>query len=138
MSAPPSTPEDLFAGFPQGVAICQAVEQAVSALDEVTVRVTKSQVAFRRRRGFAYLWRPGQYLTSDVPAVLSIALPHEVESERFKEVAHPAPTVWIHHIELHDAADVDEQVLGWLSEAYAGASPASESSRVDQGATVEG
>lgn len=82
----------------------------------------KSQVAFRRRRGFAYVWRPGQYVGSDVPAVLSIALPHEVSSGRFKSVVHPSPTVWMHHLELHDVTEVDDQVRGWLVEAHAAAS----------------
>ena len=115
------SPEDLFEGFPATLAVLGELERAVSDLGEISVRVTKSQVAFRRRTGFAYLWRPGQYLASDVPAVVSIALDHEVESERFKEVAHPAPTVWMHHLEVRDPGEVDDEVRGWLADAYAGA-----------------
>lgn len=114
-------PEDLFAGFPRGLAVCRAVQEAVRTLGEATVDVTRSQVAFRRRRGFAYVWRPGQYVRSDVPAVLSLALPREVASGRFKEVVHPSAAVWMHHLELHDPAELDHEVLGWLAEAYAGA-----------------
>lgn len=113
------TAEDLFRGFPEGLAICQEVQQAISAVGAVSVAVTKSQVAFRRRRGFAYVWRPGQYVDSDVPAVLSIALPHEVTSARFRSVVHPSKNVWMHHLELHDVGEVDDQVRGWLAEAYA-------------------
>ena len=112
------TPEELFTGFPEGLAVLRAVEQAVHSLGEVTTRVTKSQVAFRRRTGFAFVWRPGQYVASSVPAVLSIALPHELRSARFKEVAHPSRTTWMHHLELRDAREVDAEVLGWLAEAY--------------------
>lgn len=115
------TPEDHFAGFPQGLQICRAVEHAVATLGDGSVRVTKSQVAFRRRKGFAYLWRPGQYIASAVPAVLSIALPHQIRSDRFKEVAHPSANVWIHHLELRDAAEVDDEVRQWLADAYASA-----------------
>lgn len=85
------------------------------------MRVTKSQVAFRRRQGFAYLWRPGQYIASDVPVVLSIALPHEIRSDRFNEVAHPSAHVWMHHLELRDVAEVDDEVRQWLAEAYTSA-----------------
>lgn len=116
------SPEDLFDGFPEGLAICNAAQEAVSTVGEASMTVTKSQVTFRRRRGFAYVWRPGQYVASDVPAVLSIALPREVTSARFKEVAHPSANVWMHHIELHEASELDDQVLGWLTEAYASAS----------------
>jgi RNA polymerase-binding transcription factor DksA len=50
-------PEDLFAGFPASLAIYRSVRQAVSAIGEASAVVTKSQVAFRRRKGFAYVWR---------------------------------------------------------------------------------
>ena len=113
-----ATPEEFFAGSPTGLAVYRAVADVVSALGPAEVRVTKSQVAFRRRKGFAYVWRPDQYLRSDVPAVLSIPLPAEIHSARFKEVAHPAPTVWMHHLELHGPAEVDDEVRGWLAAAY--------------------
>jgi hypothetical protein len=115
------SPESFFEGHPDGLAVYQAVASAVAALGDSQVRVTKSQVAFRRRRGFAYVWRPGQYVSSTVPAVLSLALPREVGSARFKEVVHPAPSVWMHHLELRDPGEVDEEVAAWLGEAWAAA-----------------
>ncbi|MBB1514045.1 hypothetical protein H5399_15770 [Tessaracoccus sp. MC1627] len=77
-----------------------------------------SQIAFRRKKGFLYLWRPGQHVTSDVPAVLSVVLPHEVISPRFKQVSHPSSTVWMHHIELHRIEEVDDEVRVWMVEAF--------------------
>ena len=112
------TPETLFGGYPEGLAVYGAVERAIHAIGEATVSVTKSQIAFRRRRGFAFVWRPGQYVRSDVPAVLSIALPHEIASERFKSVVHPSRRVWMHHLELSAPEQVDDEVCGWLREAY--------------------
>lgn len=111
-------PQDLFHGFPESLGMCQRVQRAVSAIGEASVAVTRSQVVFRRRKGFAYVWRPGQYVDSDVPAVLSIALPFEVRSDRFKEVVHPSTRVWMHHLELHDASQLDDQVRAWLEAAY--------------------
>lgn len=46
-----------------------------SSLGPMDIRVSKSQIAFRRRRGFAYLWRPGTYVRSDILLVLSLPLP---------------------------------------------------------------
>jgi hypothetical protein len=112
------TPDDLFAGFPAGLAIHDRVAEVVAALGGVESRVTRSQVTFRHGRGFAFVWRPGQYVGSDVPAVLSIALPHEVASPRFKQVVHPSPRVWMHHLELAEPAQVDDEVVGWLREAW--------------------
>jgi hypothetical protein len=94
------------------------VADVVSSIGPAEVRVTKSQIAFRRRRGFAYVWRPAQYLNSDVPAVLSFAFPRELQSPRFKEVVHAAPKIWMHHIELRNRRQVDAQVRGWLVGAY--------------------
>jgi len=117
-AAAPRSPEELFDGYPDSLAICRRVEHVVSALGEVSVAVTKSQVSFRRRKAFAFVWRPGQYLSSAVPAVLSISLRHEIASDRFKEIAHPAKTVWMHHLELRAVCEVDDQVCGWLTDAY--------------------
>lgn len=114
----PSTPEELFDGFPETLAVCREVQHVVSAIGAGSMRVTKSQVSFRRRKAFAFVWRPGQYVASDVAAVLSICLPEELSSGRFKEIAHPAPTVWMHHLELRGVRAVDDDVRGWLALAY--------------------
>ena len=116
-SGQPSTPAELFAGSDDGLAVFHAVRAAVASLGPFTEQTSKSQVTFRRRRGFAYVWRPGQYVRSAVPAVLSVALDHEDPSPRWKEVAHPSPRVWMHHLELHRPEEVDEEVVDWLAEA---------------------
>jgi hypothetical protein len=110
------TPEDFFTGSPLGLAVYRRVNEFITrARPEVTVRASESQVAFRGRRGFAYLWRPGQYLRNPAAeVVLSIALRRQVASARFKEVVQPAPTVWMHHLELHSVGDVDHEVESWL------------------------
>lgn len=113
--------QEFFDGSPRGLELYRTVAEVVSALGDVEVRVTKSQIAFRHHKGFAYVWRPGRYVTSDVPMVLSIALPTPLRSTRFKEVAHPAPRVWMHHLELLDATDVDDELRGWLADAFAAA-----------------
>ncbi|WP_324650745.1 DUF5655 domain-containing protein [Georgenia sp. H159] len=116
------TAREFFAGSTDGyriyLAVADVVADVVADLGPVEVRVSTSQIAFRRRRSFAYVWRPGTYVASDVPAVLSFALPRELSSPRFKEVAHPTPTVWMHHVELRDAAQVDDEVRRWLASAY--------------------
>jgi hypothetical protein len=112
-------PMAFFAGSTVALGVFQTIEGALGKLGEHEVRVGKSQVAFRRHRGFAYLWRPAQYVKSDVPVVLSLALRHRLESPRFKEVIHPAPRTWMHHLELRSGAELDDEVLGWLAEAYA-------------------
>ena len=112
------TPDEFFGDSPNGLAVYQRVHELLTeARPDVAVRTSKSQVAFRRRRGFAYLWRPSQYLRRGAEVVLSIALDRQISSERFKEVAHPAPKVWMHHLEILSVGDVDPEVAAWLLEA---------------------
>ncbi|UZX05461.1 hypothetical protein F8G81_12885 [Arthrobacter sp. CDRTa11] len=99
----------------------RAAHRLITTTVEATVRTTASQVAFRRRRGFAYVWNPRRHLSTDVPAVLSLALPRRVDSPRFKEIVHPSPTVWMHHLELRRADQLDAEVADWIREAHGAA-----------------
>lgn len=118
MNAQGPTPEEFFEGHPKAMAVFEAVSAILTGLGPFDVRVSKSQVAFRRRRGFAYLWLPGQYLRNPhAEVVLSFALGRRDESERFKQVVEPAPGQWMHHLEIHDLDDIDGEVADWLREA---------------------
>ena len=82
------------------------------------VRITKSQVAIRRKHGVAYIWMHGQCLSNATAAVvLSIALGRHNCWSRFKQVVHPTPKRRIHHLETHDESDIDDQVVNWIREA---------------------
>jgi hypothetical protein len=115
-----TSPEELLAGHPLGLAVLARVRAALGDVAGVTIRTSKSQLAFRRRRGFAWLWLPGQYLRKPgADVVLSIGLGRHAGSPRWKEVAHPTPAHWIHHLEIRAAEDVDAEVADWLHEAAA-------------------
>ncbi len=112
------TPEDIFSGHPLALAVADRVAELTREAGSVEVRTSKSQVAFRRGRGFAFVWRPGQYLARfDAGAVLSIALGRRDGSSRWKEVVNPSPKVWIHHLEVRAVAELDDEVAAWLREA---------------------
>ena len=111
--------EEFFSPDESAVAIYRALAAPLVAREDVAVRVTKSQVAFRARRAFAFAWAPGRYVRSVVPVVVSFALRQPLSSPRFKEVAHSSARVWMHHVELKTVDDVDEEVRAWLSAAYA-------------------
>jgi hypothetical protein len=115
------TPEEFFAGHPVGLRVHERVHHLITdrlGVADVEVRVSKSQVAFRRARGFAYLWLPGQYQHNPrADVVLSIGLDRRLTSPRFKEVVHPDPGHWMHHLEVHGPDDVDDEVVAWLRDA---------------------
>jgi hypothetical protein len=112
------SPEAFLASQPLGLAVLARLRAALGDVPGVSVQASKSQVVFRRRRGFAWLWLPGQYLRKPAAdVVLSIGLGRHAASARWKEVAHPAPTHWMHHLEIGAPDDIDAEVLGWLQEA---------------------
>lgn len=120
----PSGPAALFSGHPVALAVFERVRELLAGVGPVHVRTTKSQVAFRRDRGFAYLWRPGQYLRGEnAEVVLSIATDHPIVSDRFKEVVEPAPGRWMHHLEIRDPDEIDDEVATWLRVAADRAGP---------------
>jgi hypothetical protein len=90
-----------------------------AGLGPYELRVTKSQVAFRRRRAFAWAWMPGKYLRRPAaPLVLTVALTRWDASPRWKQVVEPAPGRFVHHLELYAREDLDGEVAAWLREAW--------------------
>jgi hypothetical protein len=115
-----SEPESLFKDYPAAIPVLRRVRDVVRGLGPAEIRATRTQVAFRRKRGFAYLWTPSRWLRQpSAEVVLSIARRESINSPRFKQIAHPARSVWMHHLEVHSLEDLDDEVLGWLRDAYA-------------------
>lgn len=114
------TLDEFFDGFEASRPLFEAVSQMISSVGASSVRVSKSQIAFSRRRAFAWVWVPARYLPqSTVPLVLSVALDRRDGSARWKQVVEPARGRFMHHLELTQASDLDGQVLAWVTEAWA-------------------
>ena len=110
---------DFFAGFPDSRPIFDALRVALDELGRVEMRVTRSQISFRRRVAFAWAWVPDRYLRGGhAPLVLSVALRRRDGSPRWKEIVQPAPGRFMHHLELYSSDGIDDEVRGWLTEAW--------------------
>src|SRR5690554_1156570 len=113
------TLDDHFAGLEMSRRVFDAVAEVVGRLGDVEVRISKTQVAFRRRVGFAYAWVPEKHLGRPAaPLVLTVALRRRDHSPRWKEVVEPAKGRFMHHLELRQPDELDEEVAGWLREAW--------------------
>jgi len=111
--------EAFFHGYEHSRQIFDALAQAIQGLQPTTITVSKSQVAFRRRRPYAWAWIPGKYLRGEhAPLVLTLALRRRDPSPRWKEVVEPRPGRFTHHLELHSPGDLDGEVLDWMHEAW--------------------
>jgi hypothetical protein len=112
-------PEAFFAGDARAQQLFATVREAVERLGEASIGVGTSQIAFRRGRTFAAVWRPARYLHGPAaPLVLTVFLPFRDGSPRWKEVVEPAPGRFTHHLELRRGADVDAEVEGWLRRGW--------------------
>lgn len=109
-----------FVGYESARPIFDALCSAIAEFGPCEMRVTTSQIAFRRRVGFAWAWVPARYLRVQVaPLVLTLALRRRDGSPRWKEVVEPTPGRFTHHLELNSINDIDAAVYGWLREAWA-------------------
>lgn len=116
------TLDEYFGGQVEARQLFEALSRLIESIGPAAMRATKSQVAFRRRRAFAWAWMPGQYLRRPAaPLVLTVALPARDPSPRWKQVVEPAPGRFVHHLELWSSADLDDEVDEWLREAWGAA-----------------
>jgi hypothetical protein len=113
------TLDEFFGGWEQSRPIFETLRAAIDALGPVEMQITTSQIAFRRRRAFAWAWIPGRYLHGrGAPLVVSIALDKRDSSPRWKEIVQPNASRYMHHLELFSAEAIDHQVREWLRQAW--------------------
>ena len=101
-------------------ALYDALRTLMDRIGTANLVISKSQVAFRRKRAFAWVWIPGQYLKRAglAPLVLTLVFSYADKSPRWKEIVEPAFGKFTHHLELWDLKDVDSQVEAWLRKAW--------------------
>lgn len=113
------TLDEFFAGFEASRGIFDALKVVVHEFGPSELRVTKSQIALRRRRAFIWAWIPGRYLHGrGASLVLTLALRRRDTSPRWKEIVEPAPSHFTHHLELRSTTDIDDEVRSWLRGAW--------------------
>ena len=114
--------DEFFEGQELPRQLFEALREAMAAIGPTEVRVTKSQIAFYRRKAFAWAWIPGNYLHGKIaPLVLTIGFRKRDSSPRWKEIIEPYPGRFTHHLELYSVDDIDNQVREWLRSAWIGA-----------------
>ena len=90
------------------------------AIPGMTVRVQKSQISFYGRRLFGAASLPVRR-RKDWPErclVATVGLSHPLDSPRVAVRVEPYPNRWTHHILIERPEQIDEELLGWLVEAY--------------------
>jgi len=113
------TIDEFFVGYPESRRLFDALLPLVNGYGETDLKVKKSQIAFKRKKSFAWVWVPGRYLRGKVALlVLSISLKNRDPSPRWKEIVELAQGQHMHHLELYTIKDIDDDVRGWLRRAW--------------------
>ena len=113
------TLDEYFEGREPSRQLFDRLRNIIESIGAADIRVTKSQVAFWRRKSFALAWIPGKYLRGrGAPLVLTLSFHHRDPSPRWKEIVEPVPGRFTHHLELWSVADLDGEVHAWLQRAW--------------------
>jgi hypothetical protein len=113
------TLDEFFKGEDESRCLFDALLSLVKDIGSAEYRVTKSQIAFRNNKAFAWVWMPCKYLHGKVaPLVLTFSFRTRDPSPRWKEIVEPTPGRFTHHLELHSVNDLDDEVNEWLRYAW--------------------
>lgn len=91
-------------------------------IPDVRIKVSKTQIGFFNKRGFAFVSfnpcrrakdRPETWMT------VTFGLAFRTDDPRIDVATEPYPNRWTHHVTVSRAEDVDGQLLGWIREAAA-------------------
>ena len=98
----------------------QLVRRMDESLPGMSARVQKSQVSFYNRHLFATASLPVRR-KKDWPAaclLVTFGLEAKLDSPRIAVAVQPYPNRWTHHVVLTDESQVDDELLGWMRQAY--------------------
>ena len=95
-------------------------ERIVSEIDDVRIKVQKSQISFYNKHMFACVSFARVRKKKDCPEsyiVVTLGLEHKAESSRIDIATEPYPNRWTHHLLISEPDEIDEELMGWIKEA---------------------
>lgn len=110
-----------FDKMPQALPLYEAFCEKLLALRPDTRRtVQKTQIAFANRYQFAFVWLPfGRVREHPDPCMmLSFGLPARLDSPRIWRAVEPYPDRWTHHVMVCAPEELDDELMGWVADAY--------------------
>jgi predicted transport protein len=111
-----------FDRMPKALTLYEAFAARLrSELDHVTVKVQKTQISFSNKYNFAFISLPIRKMKGrpDVYMIVSFGLGYQMEDKRIAAATEPYPNRWTHHIIIQNISEIDDQLMGWIKQAYA-------------------
>lgn len=113
--------ESFFSKMPEVIPLYERIEEKIlERFDDVSIEIKKTQITFKSKRGFVYVWlpirrmknRPVYYL------VLSFGLDQRIESSRIAESVETYKNRWMHHLIVEKPEELNDELMRWIQEAY--------------------
>lgn len=110
-----------FQRMPGSEALFYALLKACAAAGDAHYAVQKSDIALGMPKHYAYAWLPVREIKGRPPVtiVLTLKLKRRIDSPRFTQIVEATPGRYAHHLILSDPSQLDQELLGWLSQARA-------------------
>ena len=112
-----------FGGHERALEVFASLEEQIfRRFPEARKRVQKTQISYFHRHVFACLSFARVKRRAELPEswlTLTLGLPYALLSPRVAARTEVYPGRWTTHIVLGSEDELDEELLGWLEEAYA-------------------
>lgn len=79
------------------------------------IKVQKSQITFSGKYGFAFVSHPRRKWDRGI--LVSFGLFYRQASPRIRYAVEPYPGRWTHHLLVQRKEEIDDELMGWLTEA---------------------
>ena len=89
-------------------------------IPDVKIKVSKTQISFSNKRGFAFVSfnpcrkakeRPNVWMT------VTFGLSYRKDSLRIDVATEPYPNRWTHHVMVSNVAEINGELMGWIRES---------------------
>lgn len=97
----------------EAIALYRAFESLVKRVGPITLAPAKTRIGFQARMIFAAVNK----LKSDTLEA-HVVLARRLENPRFTKIQTISPRNHVHNFQIRDVSELDDEVLGWLEEAY--------------------
>ena len=107
-----------FQGHPTEFALYRVLMDMLEPrYEDLHSKVQKTQITLTNRRVFACVSLPRKKCEG-APIVVTVGLGYRLDSPRVWMAVEPYPNRWTHHILVRTPGEIDQELLGWIDEAY--------------------
>ena len=89
-------------------------------IPDVKIKVSKTQISFSNKRGFAFVSFNPCRKAKERPEVwmtVTFGLSYRKDSPRIDVATEPYPNRWTHHVMVGSEEEIDAELMGWIREA---------------------